>query len=298
VKTVLVANPTKVRDPEELCATVALRGRALGLPGPALVTTTVEDPGEGVTRRAVEGGAGLVLSAGGDGTVMAVARGLAGTGVPLGVLPAGTGNLLARNLGLPLDLDAAVDAALQGPARRIDLGLARRDGGPPEGFVVMAGTGFDAAMMDDAPVRLKAVLGWPAYVVSGLRHLRDRPVRVELRVDDGPVLVRRTRCVVVGNVGTLQGGVRLLPDAAPDDGLLDVVLLSPRGVAAWVRVVLHLATAGADDRAVERFRGRRVELHAERPQPAQLDGDPAGLVRSLVLEVLPGALLVRGAGGP
>ena len=290
----LVLNPAKVADAPALRGRVARRVRQLGWPALEVVETTEEDPGEGVTRTAVEAGAQLVLSAGGDGTVTSVARGLAGTGVPLGVLPLGTGNLLARNLDLPLELDPALEVALCGRARRIDLATAARDGEPARGFTVMAGIGFDAAMMTDTPVGLKRVLGWPAYVVSGARHLADAPITVELRLDDDAPVVRRARCVVVGNVGTLQAGLRLLPDAQPDDGVLDLVVLSPRGLHSWVRVVLHLLSRQrSDDKAVERFRARRVTLTTGSPQPAQLDGDPDGEVSELVLAVEPGALLVH-----
>ncbi len=294
MKVWLVVNPAKVDDAEALRAQVGRRCQALGWPDPEVAGTTEDDPGEGMARTAVRAGAELVLSAGGDGTVTSVARGLAGTGIPLGVLPLGTGNLLARNLDLPLDLAAALEVALCGRPRRIDLGTAAKDGEDARGFTVMAGIGFDAAMMTDTHGGLKRVLGWPAYVVSGGRHLLDAPMTVELRFDDGAPVSRRARCVVVGNVGTLQAGLRLLPDARPDDGLLDVVVLSPRGLHSWVRVVLHLLSRQrSDDHAVERFRAARVELAADAPQPAQLDGDPDGDVTRLVLGVEPGALVVQ-----
>ena len=255
--------------------------------------TTPDDPGEGLAREAVRLGAGLVLSAGGDGTVMAVARGLAHTGVPLGVLPAGTGNLLARNLDLPLDLPEALEVALTGRDRRLDLGCATGADGDRR-FAVMAGIGFDAAMMADAPGRLKAALGWPAYVVSGARHLRDRPMTVELRLDDGPPLTRSARGIIVGNVGTLQGGLHLLPGATPSDGLLDVVVLSPQRLRDWAQVVVGLAVRrDGGEHDVERFQVRSVQLRTDRSQPSQLDGEAAGDVDVLRVEVDPGALLVR-----
>lgn len=288
-------NPTKVVSAASLRRRVAHGCRTRGWEEPVVLETTVQDPGQQMVRQAVTQGAGLVLSAGGDGTVMAVARGLAHSGVPLGVLPMGTGNLLARNLDLPLDVQAALDVALDGRSRRLDMGLLStgRDG-PAEGFAVMAGIGFDAAMMADAPVGLKAVAGWAAYVVSGARHLRDRPLSVELQVDDRGPLRRSARSVVVGNVGTLQAGLRLMPAAAPDDGLLDVVVLSPLRLRDWLRVVVRLASRRpGPDPDVERFQGRRVQVRACGAQPLQLDGDPAGETDLLVAEVDPGALLVR-----
>lgn len=309
----LVVNPTKVGNGERLRRRVARRCRAHGWEDPLVVQTTQDDFGEGMARWAVAQGAELVLSAGGDGTVMSVARGLAHTDVPLGVLPIGTGNLLARNLGLPLTLPEALEVALTGRSQHIDLGqTATGDSGGKssgvqdspawkagggvtgQGFAVMAGIGFDAAMMADAPGRLKAAMGWPAYVVSGARHLRDRPMTVELRLDGGSPFTRTARGIIVGNVGTLQAGLRLLPDARPDDGLLDVVIMSPRRLRDWARVVVGLAVRrDGGERDMERFQVRRVELRTDRPQPSQLDGDPTGDVDVMLLEVDCGALLVR-----
>jgi YegS/Rv2252/BmrU family lipid kinase len=179
----------------------------------------------------VRSGVDLVLASGGDGTITACVGGIAGTGVPLGVLPCGTGNLLARNLGLPLSLDEALAVALTGSNRRLDVGTA--NGAP---FVVMAGIGFDAEMLDGADERLKSRVGWAAYVLSALRHLRERPVRMTLRADGGPPQRRWASGVVVGNVGSLQGNVRLLPDAVPDDGVLDVAVLAASGWTGWLRL--------------------------------------------------------------
>ncbi len=299
MKGVLVVNPTST-DVAGLRRRVARRCRDLGCPEPTVLLTTAEDPGEGLTRAAVAAGAEYVLCAGGDGTVRSVARGLAHTDVPMGVLPVGTGNLLARNLGLPLDLEAALVVALSGQPRRIDMGRVSTGARVREGFTVMAGLGFDAAMMADASPGLKSAVGWPAYLVSGARHLRDRPMAIELRVDGGPPHLSPARGVVVGIVGTLQAGLRLLPDAQPDDGLLDVVVLSPHRLTDWVRMVLRLVLRPRKpDRAVHRFQGRRLELTVDRPAPGQLDGDGVGEIADMLIDIDPGALLVRcGPSGP
>ena len=160
-----------------------------------------------------------MLVCGGDGTVRTVCAELAGTGIPVGVVPAGTGNLLARNLDLPLYLNAAIDVALNGQDRAIDLVRVAGDGlGDDEHFLVMAGMGFDAAIMEGANEQIKAKVGWLAYVVAGLRNLMFPAVRVEISVDDGPFTKHRARTIVVGNVGFLQAGLPLLPDATIDDG--------------------------------------------------------------------------------
>ena len=159
-RTALIVNPTKVDDVEALHRQVAQRCAAHGAPAPDLLETTPDDAGEGMAREAVRQGATLVLAAGGDGTVQATCCGLHSTGVALGLLPLGTGNLLARNLGLPLDLDDALEVALTGRDRVLDLAHVTVGDAPQTCFAVMAGLGFDAAMMADAPEGLKAAVGW------------------------------------------------------------------------------------------------------------------------------------------
>ena len=175
-----------------------------------------------------------------DGTITPASAVSPGRGVPLGVLPCGTGNLLARNLGLPLALDEALAVALTGVDGRLDVGGAN---GRP--FVVMAGIGFDAEMLDGADERLKNRVGWAAYVLSALRHLAERPVRMVLRADGGPPRRRWASGVIVGNVGSLQGNVRLLPDAAPDDGVLDVAVLAAWGRGGWLRLAADVLLGAA-----------------------------------------------------
>ena len=145
-------------------------------------------------------GAEVVFVCGGDGTVRAVVAGLVGTDAALAVLPAGTGNLLAVNLGLPMDHAEGIEVAVRGGRRRIDVGQV-----DDEVFAVMAGMGFDAVLMDEASTTLKARIGPLAYVLSALKHLLDRPMRVLIEVDDAPALHRRARTVLVGNVGASAG---------------------------------------------------------------------------------------------
>lgn len=276
---VLVVNPTKTSERSDLLRVV----ERLADEPVELRETTPEDAGEGLARAAVADGARLVLAAGGDGTVQAVACGLAGSGVPLGVVPLGTGNLLARNLGLPLDRGDAVAVALGGRDRLIDLGSVQFDEQPPTHFAVMAGLGFDAEMMSDAPAGLKSAVGWPAYVVSGLQHLRDRPHAVELLLDGSATVRLSVRGVVVGNVGQLQAGV-----------VLDVVALAPRHLADWGRVILRLVTRSTRyDPALRRWTARSIELRSAVPVRAQLDGEPSGAVRRVRIVVRPAALVVR-----
>lgn len=287
-KIVVVVNPSKFADGGEALRR-SLRAATTGFGEPQWVETTTEDPGRGPAEAAVAGGADLVLACGGDGTVRACADGLAGTGVPLGIVPAGTGNLLARNLGLPLDVSEALSVALFGADRVIDLGQV--DG---LRFAVMAGIGFDAAMVASASEQLKKRVGWAAYFVSGARHLRGEVMRFTLSLDDGPELPRRARGVLIGNVGRIQGGIPILPDAAPDDGLFDVVVLAPRGLIDWARVgVRVLARRRGTNARIERYTAKKVNIRTERAHPRQLDGETIAEGNTFDAEIEPAALVVR-----
>ncbi|MFI9150368.1 diacylglycerol kinase family protein [Streptomyces sp. NPDC053367] len=284
-----------------------------GCAEPAFVETTAEDPGGGQTAAAVREGATLVVVCGGDGTLRAAADALAGSRIPLALVPCGTGNLLARNLGLPLAPAEALDAALRGAVHHVDLGRVEGDGLAATHFAAMSGAGLDAAMLERAndSDRTKSLLGWPAYAVALLRVLRTPRMSLSVRLDDAPVLRRRARMVLLGNVGTVQGGLTLLPDARPDDGRLNLLILDPRGPGGWIRAVRTLlrgstrAPSRVVDPAVDTVRGRdgrrdgspveffafrRAEIGFDGPQPRELDGDPVTPGHRLTAEVRPGAL--------
>ena len=288
MRAAVIVNPIKHQDLPGFQAEVRAALAGHGWDDPLWLETTPEETGRGLAEAAVAQAVDLVLASGGDGTVTACAEGLAGTGVPLAVLPAGTGNLLARNLGLPLSLPEALAVAVDGADRRLDVGLAngRR-------FVAMAGIGFDAEMLDSAGEPLKRRLGWGAYVVSALRHLGDRPARVRLRADDGPVLRRRAAAVIVGNVGALQGGVTLLPGAQPDDGRLDLLVLTARGWAGWLALTADVMLRRRWTSRVVRGQVRELRVDLDPPQLWELDGEVMGTARELFIGVQPGALLVR-----
>jgi diacylglycerol kinase family enzyme len=219
--------------------------------------------------------------------VMACVTGLAGTEVPLAVLPGGTGNLLATNFDVPADLEGAVEVALEGDRVRLDVAAMDDDR-----FVVMGGIGFDAAMLRDADPKLKEHLGAVAYVLSGFRHLRRRATRFRLRLDDRPPIERTGQGVLVGNLGRLQGGLPVMPDARPDDGLLDVAVLQTRTVLDWLALAVRvLLRRRRKDPQLELFTAGRVEIGCDRPQPVERDGDPLDTPRDhLVIEVVPAAL--------
>ncbi|MET9466090.1 diacylglycerol kinase family protein [Streptomyces sp. NPDC006544] len=295
------------------------------------ILTSAERPGGTLAEELPTVRPALVVVCGGDGTLRACADALAGTGIPLAVVPCGTGNLLARNLGLPMDPATALDESLSGDSYGIDVGRVRGDGLPPTRFTVMAGAGFDAAMVRDTSPRLKSRMGWAAYVLSALRHLNDPRVRLTIRIDGGRRRRRRARMVVIGNVGTLQGGLPLLPTARPDSGHLDVVLFDPRGAAGWLTAAGHLvsrllrrrapapaepaASAGAGTGSgtsaaagrseaggtLEYFRATRIDVRCAAPQPRELDGDAVSDGLRLTAEIEPGALRVylpRAPGAP
>jgi YegS/Rv2252/BmrU family lipid kinase len=284
----VIVNPSKFADVARFRAQVRAAMAERGWGDPVWLTTTPADPGEGQARTAVAGGADLVVACGGDGTVTACAAGLAGTGTPMAVVPAGTGNLLARNLGLPLDVRGALGVALAGVNRELDVGDAN---GRP--FLVMAGLGLDAQMLGSTSEPLKKRLGWVAYAVAGLRHLRDRPMRVTLRADGGPPHERRASAVIAGNVGRLQGGVTLLPGAAPDDGLLDVVVLTAAGWAGWLDVAARVLLRRPAGGPVTRGAFRELRIDADREYPWELDGELMGSTRQLSIAIRPERLMVR-----
>ncbi|GGM98195.1 diacylglycerol kinase family enzyme [Actinoplanes campanulatus] len=286
-RSAVVVNPTKVADPDHLRRTLHEGLRRAGWPQPTWYETTAEDPGRGQARRAVADGAELVFACGGDGTVTAVVTALAGTGVALAVLPAGTGNLLAANLGLGNDPATGLEVALEGGRRRIDVGAI-----DDRCFVVMAGMGFDAQMLEDTSEKAKKRIGWLAYLGGAAKHLLDRPMRVRIRLDGGPPMPRRPAAVIVGNVGRLQGGVRLLSKAEPDDGKLNVAILSPTNLAHWAALVWAVLSRRERVPLMETYTAQRVEIYSNRARARQLDGDTIAPGKVMKIHVRPKALLL------
>ena len=313
-----VINRTRLRDPGWFLRRCRAAARAAGWE-PLFAETSAADGGFGPACSALAAGVSLVFAAGGDGTVRACAQALAGTGIPLAIIPLGTANLTARALGIPAQASRALDAGFRGRDREIDVafagvgdsdpgsaglggaGLGRAGlggaglGGPGGiGFIAMAGIGLDAAVVGAAREPHKRRLGWVAYAVSGLSRLSVPPGDFTIRLDGGEPLRRRARCVVVGNAGLLPGGFVLLPGARLDDGRLDVGILAPSGLLGWPRAAAHVLTRSQrQDRTLERFQARRVEISAAACLPRQIDGEVIAPGRTLTVAVCPGALTVR-----
>ncbi len=290
----VVLNPVKVGDIEEFKAKVRQVGAAHGWGEPRWYETTIEDPGYGQTRAAVDSEVDLIIAAGGDGTVRAVCEAATRSGIAVGVLPHGTGNLLARNLDIPVNTRDALDVVFGGQDRAIDLASFTTDGGSTTSFLVMAGLGMDAMIMTGVNEDLKKKVGYLAYFVSGVKAITFPRTKVEITIDDGEPHRFKARTVVVGNVGFLQGGIPLIPEAKIDDGLLDVVVVAPKRFLGWLSIVVRvLFRHQANDKRLTRLSGQRVHIVAEKPVPMQLDGDPAGEGSEITAVVRPGVVLVR-----
>lgn len=308
----LVYNPTKV-EPDTLRARVAELSTEAGWAEPLFYETTVDDLGDDATRAALDEKVDAVLVAGGDGTVRAVAEALTSTGVPLTIVPSGTGNLLARNLNLPLDdTDAMIRATFDGFVHDTDTGVARirrADGTVEEhGFVVMAGMGLDAAMIQNTRPELKKQVGWVAYVDGAARSLVGaKPFRVMYQLNGHRLHSAKVQSVLFANCGALPGGVALIPEASIADGQLDVAVIQPTGPLGWLGVwrkiwwdnsVLRRFRAGRrvlerrKDSSVRYLRGTGIELATAPAQPIELDGDEFGEATRIYTRIVAGGLAV------
>jgi diacylglycerol kinase (ATP) len=250
-------------------------------------------------REAVEAGADLVVVWGGDGMVQRSCDALAGSGVPMAIVPAGTANLLAHNLGIPQDLAAAVDIAFTGRRRTLDLGNING-----EHFAVMAGVGFDAELIRDADRGMKDRLGRLAYFWTAAHHVSREATPTTIEVDGTPWFDGEASCVLLGNVGKVTGGVPAFDDALPDDGWLEVGVATATGAAEWARTLGRMVVGRTDASPFVRItRAREISIRLGEKRAYELDGGDRDPADRLTARVLPQAITVyvpdaSGTGSP
>lgn len=291
----IVVNPSKFGDLHEVQGRLERFIRASGWTSPLWFETDKDDSGVGAARAALALNPDLVCVMGGDGTVRAVASVLRGTSVPLALLPSGTGNLLARNLGIPLhSVEAALEVALLGQDRSIDVGLATFDDGEEHVFVVMSGVGLDAEIMAETDDRLKKRVGWGAYVVAGGTRMFRDSFTVTLSIDGESQPPRDSLMVLACNCSSVVANIELATGALLDDGRLELVMLQPKAVIGWMGVAADVATGIRNGiTSLGQRAGRDFRFDLDRPVLAEIDGDPVGFTRGGHFSVEPGALVVR-----
>jgi YegS/Rv2252/BmrU family lipid kinase len=284
----VIFNPTSGKsDPEQRMRLISesLAGHGYTT---QFITTTKERGAKELAREALENGADLVAVSGGDGTVMEVLSALVGTGIPVAVLPAGTGNLLSANLGIPTTVPAAVEVALSGLPYHLDL---VRSG--DRFFAIMGGMGLDGKVIEEADREAKNKLGVLAYFFAAARNLGRARASVRITLDDKPPLRRRAKSVLIANMGKMTGGLEAMPTASPADGLLDIGIVKVQTPGQWLRL-LGYGLLGRSHEApdLEVHQARRVTVVASRPHPIQFDGEEGGRQREMTAEIVPGAVVV------
>ncbi|MBM6699777.1 NAD(+)/NADH kinase [Bifidobacterium pullorum subsp. saeculare] len=312
VRYAFIVNPSKPQADqrrahiEEFC-------RAKGLDDVIFIDTQLDKDGRACTLEALDRGAQVVVAVGGDGTVRTVASALSGTGHALGIVPIGTGNLFARNMGIPVDdIDAALMVATSHGSKHVDVGrltiLDREGEDHGHAFLIIAGVGFDAKMIDDTDPQLKKNISWLAYFVGGVKNLFAPKYRgdVTIRSADGSSHTIRGfsfRTLMAGNCGQIPG-FSLMPAASYDDGMLDFEIIDTTGgLIGWANLfgdVLHQTVTGRPEQnplstnsTVDQIQGVSAEVLLEKPALAQVDGDVLGETRHIRFEVEKQSLCVR-----
>ncbi len=295
----VIFNPVSGQgDPEQRKAAIETALAEHGYRCQHLVTTP-EKGARHFAEQAIRDGVDLLAVSGGDGTVIEAMAALIGTNIPLAIFPAGTGNLLSINLGLPRSAPEAVHAALFGERRALDL-VRMTTPKPEKGdderyFAILAGAGYDASIIRDADRNAKNRMGMGAYLWAALRNLRHRPMLAHIQLEgQARPLRRRARSVMVANMGYLQGNVPMIPSAEPDDGMLDIAILKAETIRDWVRLAFNALRRKLEaDPAIEYHKARKVTVSLSAPQPMQFDGEEADEPhRFFTAEVLPSAVQV------
>ncbi len=239
-------------------------------------------------REAIEEGAELLFVWGGDGTVQRCVDALDGADVPLAIVPAGTANLFATNLEIPKDIEQAVRIGLHGVRRRLDVG--RMNG---ERFAVMAGAGFDAQMIRAADAGLKDRIGRVAYVWTGMKELGRKPFEARIKVDGSTWFEGKASSVLLGNVGELFGGVEAFEDAKPDDGVLELGVVTADDLLEWTRTIARTAVGVSSTSPFVRVtKAKEATVSFDRKILYELDGGDRKKVKKLKIAVEPSAIEV------
>ena len=239
-------------------------------------------------RKALKNGADTIFVWGGDGMVQQCADALVGSNATIAIIPAGTANLLAHNLGIPHDLTEAVHIGFHGQPRQLDLG--RING---EHFAVLAGVGFDADMIRDADRGLKTKFGRLAYLWTGLRNTGITPTHAKIKIDGARWFDGDATCVLLGNVGTILGDVQVFDNACPDDGWLDIGVSTAKGPVQWARLLGQIST-GTTDRSpfIRTTRAKRISIELDAPLAYELDGGARPKTKRIKAHVVPAAITV------
>jgi len=237
-------------------------------------------------RRALAQGAEVLFVWGGDGTVQRCIDAVAGTQAVLAIVPAGTANLLAENLQIPADITEAVRVGLHGERRPLDTGSVNG-----EHFAVMAGAGFDARMIKEADRGMKSRIGRAAYLYAGARNLSARRVKAAIDVDGRRFFTGRVSCVLVGNVSKVLGGIEAFSGARPDDGRLELGVVTARNPVEWTRTLGRLALGHPEKSPfVEVTSGKKFRVRFDRDFPYELDGGARPAVKKVRIKVHPSSI--------
>ena len=309
---VFVVNPSKPQAAQRR-AHIEQFCRDKGLTDVEFIDTQLDKDGRACAKEALANGADVVVAVGGDGTVRTVASAVSGTGHALGIIPIGTGNLFARNMGVPVDdIDAALTVATSHGSRLVDMGrltlLDHPEDDHGHAFLIIAGIGFDAAMIDDTNPELKANISWLAYFVGGVKNLFAPKFRGTLTVTsaDGSTHTIKNldfRTVMAGNCGQIPM-FSLMPAASYDDGLLDFEIIDTTGgILGWANLfgdVVHQTIIGKPEQnplstnsTIEQVQGVSAEITLEKPAKAQVDGDMLPETKHIRFSVDHRALIVR-----
>lgn len=307
-----IINPSKPQA-EQVRDKIKTFCREKGLEDVHFYDTQLDRDGKACAQEALQQGADMVIAVGGDGTVRTVASAVAGTGRNLGIIPIGTGNLFARNIGIPIgDIETALTVATSHGSRKVDVGRLRiLDGSDTQtrhAFLIIAGVGFDALMIDETDPNLKKTFSWLAYFISGAKNLFADKYKGSITIHQADGQIRTNndiefRTFMAGNCGEIPG-FSLMPEASFDDGCLDFELIDTSGgLIGWANLfgdVMHQTITKkanqsplSTNSSIVQVQGTSAEIKVQKPILAQVDGDVLGKTQHIEISVDHQALNVR-----